>query len=301
MHDRDANHTQAIELHGQQLHYRTAGEGPVVLLVHGMAGCSDTWRSVLGALAERYTVVAPDLPGHGASAKGRNDYSLGAFASCLRDLLAALGHDRATLVGQSLGGGVVMQFAYQFPERCERLVLVSSGGLGREVSPLLRGLAFPGSEFILPLVCNRWLYDTGTTVTRWIGRLGLRPAPYMTEIWSSYGSLADAETRAAFVHTLRSVVDHTGQRVSARDRLHLATAVPTLVIWGDADRIIPVQHAYATHQAIPGSRLEVFAGAGHFPHCEQPARFVAVLHDFVDTTVPARFDDRSPGAAALGA
>ena len=133
-------------LHGHEIAYRTAGSGPVLLLVHGMAGSSATWRHVISALAERYTVVAPDLLGHGESAKPRGDYSLGAHASLLRDLLNALGHERATCIGQSLGGGIVLQFAYQFPERCERIVLVGSGGLGNEVNPLLRALTAPFAE-----------------------------------------------------------------------------------------------------------------------------------------------------------
>src|SRR5438105_1742084 len=129
---------QFITIHGHQVAYRAAGDGPPVLLIHGIAGASTTWAHVLPLLARNQTVVAPDLLGHGESAKPRGDYSLGAYASGIRDLMAALGHDRATIVGHSLGGGVAMQFAYQFPERCERLVLVASGGLGKEVSPLLK-------------------------------------------------------------------------------------------------------------------------------------------------------------------
>jgi pimeloyl-ACP methyl ester carboxylesterase len=201
--------------------------------------------------------------------------------------MLALGHDRATIVGQSLGGGVAMQFAYQFPERCERLVLVSSGGLGAEVSLLLRLLALPGSEYVLPLACTNWLHGAGVNVSGWLANIGLHTSPRLTEMWDSYGSLADAETRTAFVHTLRSVVDIAGQRVSAADRLYLAAHVPTLIVWGDHDRIIPVEQGRAAHEAIPGSRLEIFERAGHFPHCEQPDRFAAVLTDFVDTTQPS--------------
>lgn len=259
----------------------------MILLIHGMAGSSATWRSVMPALAERFTVIAPDLVGHGDSEKPRADYSLGAFASGVRDLLLALGHERATVVGQSLGGGVAMQFAYQFPERCDRLVLVASGGLGDEVNLLLRLLTLPGSELVLPLACNNRFHDAGVTVAGWLAKVGLKTSPHLREIWESYGSLADAETRTAFVHTLRSVVDVAGQRVSAADRLYLASEVPTLIIWGDHDHIIPVDQGRATHEAIPGSRLEIFEGAGHFAHCERPDRFAAVLIDFIDTTTPS--------------
>lgn len=278
---------QHVDLHGHDVRYRRAGSGPVIVLIHGMAGSSETWRLVMPVLAERFTVVAPDLVGHGQSAKPRGDYSLGALASYVRDLLVILGHERATLVGQSLGGGIAMQFAYQFPERSERLVLVSSGGLGEEVALLLRLLTVPGTEYVLPVVCQRWAHDAGDTVFGWLRRIGLRPGAHLEEMWQSYGSLADAETRAAFLQTLRAVVDVAGQRVSATDRLHLAANLPTLIIWGDRDNIIPVQQGHETHRAIPGSRLDIFEGVGHFPHCEDPERFCDVVIDFMDSTVSA--------------
>lgn len=278
---------QHIVLHGHDVGFLTAGSGPVIVLVHGMAGSADTWRAVIPTLAERFTVIAPDLLGHGDSAKPRTDYSLGGFASGVRDLLVALGHERATLVGQSLGGGVVMQFAYQFPERCDRLVLVSSGGLGDEVSVLLRLLTLPGTEYLLPVACNGWVHEAGIAIAGWLRHAGLHVSPNVAQMWQSYGSLADAPTRIAFLQTLRSVVDHAGQRVSAADRLYLATETPMMIVWGDHDRIIPVEQGFETHSAIPGSRLEIFEGCGHFPHCEQPDRFAAVLTDFMDTTSPA--------------
>src|SRR5256714_9236456 len=160
---------EEITLHGHRVSYRRAGWGPVVVLIHGIAGSSATWDEVIEPLAERYTVVAPDLLGHGESAKPRGDYSLGAYASGVRDLLGALGHDRATVVGHSLGGGVAMQMAYQFPERCERLVLVSSGGLGPEVDLMLRALSLPGSEYVLALACASPLLSARTAILRWLG------------------------------------------------------------------------------------------------------------------------------------
>jgi pimeloyl-ACP methyl ester carboxylesterase len=276
-----------VEIHGHRVAYRIGGSGPAIVLIHGMARSSSTWRHVMPTLAERFTVVAPDLLGHGESEKPRADYSLGAFASGVRDLLLALGHERATVVGHSLGGGVAMQFAYQFPEHCERLVLVASGGLGDEVNLLLRLLTLPGAELVLPLACNNWIHDAGANVSRWLRNIGLHTGAHLDEIWESYGSLADAQTRTAFVHTLRSVVDVSGQRVSAADRLYLAAAVPTLIVWGSHDHIIPVAQGCATHDAIAGSRLHVFEGAGHFPHCEHPVEFATVVGDFMDATQPS--------------
>jgi len=284
--------TRKLTLHGHRVSYRTAGDGPeVVVLIHGITGSADTWEEVIPALAEEFTVVAPDLLGHGHSAKPRGDYSLGAYASGVRDVVAALGYDHATVVGHSLGGGVAMQLAYQFPERCDRLVLVSSGGLGREVHPLLRAAALPGAEFVLPLVCATKLRDAGNAVWGALGQLGLSAGPDLEEMWRGYASLADRDAQQAFVHTLRTIVDGGGQRVSATDRLYLAAEVPTLLVWGEADRIIPVEHGIEAQEAIPGSRLEVFERAGHFPHRTDPDRFVDALVDFVERTVPAEVDD----------
>jgi pimeloyl-ACP methyl ester carboxylesterase len=277
-----------ISIHDQRITYRSAGSGPVLLLIHGMAGSATTWRQVMRGLAASFTVVVPDLLGHGRSDKPQGDYSLGAFASTLRDLLVALGHERATVVGQSLGGGVAMQFSYQYPERTERLVLVGSGGLGREVNRLLRLLSLPGSEAVLQLACAAPVRGAIESVASGAARVGLRPAPVVRELWRSYASLADDAARSAFLRTLRAVVDPRGQAVSAANRLHLAGEVPTLIVWGDSDPIIPVDHAYSAHASIPGSRLEIFEGVGHYPHCEAPERFIEVLSDFIETTVPAR-------------
>ncbi len=284
---------QAIKLDGDRVVYRVAGKGPVLLLVHGLAGSAMTWRHVMAPLAQRFTVIAPDLLGQGQSDKPRGEYSLGAHVDTLRDLLDALGHDRATFVGQSLGGGVAMQLAYQFPERCERLVLVNSGGLGREVSVILRLLTLPGTEFVFPLACTPTLRDAGRRVGRWLGRAGVRSTAAREEIWRSYASLADAESRHAFFRGLRDVIDWRGQAVSALGRLHHTAKLPTLIIWGARDPFIPVSHARAAHEAIPGSRLVIFEEVGHYPHCEAPERFVETIVDFIASTEPARLPMRS--------
>jgi pimeloyl-ACP methyl ester carboxylesterase len=281
-----------LSIHGHEVAFRTAGDGPVVVLVHGMAGSSATWRYVVPTLSKRFAVVAPDLLGHGASAKPRAEYSVSAHANVLRDLLAALGHQRATLVGQSFGGGVVMQLAYQFPDRCERLVLVSSGGLGLEVNALLRTLSLSGAEPVLALFCSPHLRDVARRVVEWVGRAGLRAAPVLEEIWRSWVSLTERDARHAFFRTLRAVIDQRGQTVSAVDRLYLTACVPTLIMWGARDSFIPVSHAAAAHEAIAGSRLAIFDEAGHFPHCEVPERFVDTLVDFIESTEPAQLSER---------
>ena len=284
-----------MEIHGHRVAYREAGDGPVICLVHGITSTSATWERVMPYLARRFHVVAPDLLGHGGSAKPRGDYSLGAYASGVRDLLVALGHKRATFVGHSLGGGVAMQLAYQFPERCERLVLIDSGGLGHEVNLLLRAATLPGAEFVLPLLASSGLIDAGHAVSRLFGRLGLRVGTDIGEMARGHASLSDPAARAAFVHTLRTIVDPRGQRASAKDRLYLAENVPFLIVWGDRDPIIPVDHGYDAHEQVPSSRLEIFSGAGHFPHIDDPQRFVDLMEDFVDSTEPADLDPETWG------
>jgi pimeloyl-ACP methyl ester carboxylesterase len=284
----DAGSLHEVVLHGHRVFYRSAGSGPVLVLVHGITSTSDTWSNVLPYLGERFTVIAPDLLGHGESAKPRGDYSLGAYASGIRDLLIALGHERATFVGHSLGGGIAMQLAYQFPEHCERLVLVSSGGLGRDITALLRAASLPGSELVLPLLANEQVLGAGRAVGRVLGRVGLRVHTDLGEVLRGHASLSDGEARAAFVHTLRTIVDVGGQRVDASDRLYLAQAIPFLIVWGERDPIIPVEHGIAAHRLVPGSRLELFPQAGHFPHLDDPLRFVRLLTEFMEKTEPAR-------------
>jgi pimeloyl-ACP methyl ester carboxylesterase len=280
---------QTISVHGRTVSYLEAGDGPLLLLIHGMAGTARNWDAVIEPLAFHSTVIAPDFPGHGESAPGGGDYSLGSLASGLRDLMISLGHDRATLVGHSLGGGVALQFTYQFPEMVERLVLVSSGGLGPEVGMVLRAAALPGADLFI-----RSTAAPGATAASWItgalGKVGLRPNADLAEVGRAYASLADTDRRKAFLSTLHAVVDTDGQRVAALDRLYLAEALPVLIVWGERDPIIPVAHGRAAHAQLPGSRLEVFPEAGHIPMLESPGRFAAVLQRFLDETEPADFD-----------
>ncbi|HEX6455479.1 MAG TPA: alpha/beta fold hydrolase [Solirubrobacterales bacterium] len=278
-----------MEVHGRPMNFIEAGSGPVLLLIHGMAGTCANWESVIEPLAIDRTVIAPDFPGHGASAPGGGDYSLGGLASSLRDLMLALGHERATLVGHSLGGGVAMQFTYQFPEMVERLALVSSGGLGPDVSPLLRAAALPGAELFISATAGVGS-QIGSAIGRGIGAIGFRPSADLAEVARGYSTLRDPERRKAFLATLRSVVDMEGQRVAALDRLYLAELLPILIVWGENDPIIPVEHGREAHAQLPSSRLEIFEDTGHVPMLERPGRFIATLQRFLAETNPAQFD-----------
>ena len=277
-----------LTLHGQRISYRAGGQGPALLLLHGITNSSETWERVAPRLAERFTVIAPDLLGHGRSATPRGDYSLGAHASGARDVLTALGIARATVVGHSLGGGIAMQFAYQFPERCERLVLVSSGGLGREVHFLLRAAAIPGADYVLPALTSSRLQGVGRGIGSLLRRVGLAPTEDVQVLANGFAALGSAGSRQAFLHTVRSVIEPSGQRVSALNRLTLAGLLPSLIVWGEQDSIIPVRHGAAAHEAMPGSRFEVFPNAGHMPHNADPERFAALITEFCEATPPAQ-------------
>ena len=277
-------------IHGYRRAYRSAGSGPALLLVHGISDDSSSWLPVMPALAEHFTVVAPDLLGHGASDKPRADYSVAAFSNGMRDLLDVLDIDTATVVGHSLGGGVAAQLAYQYPDRVDRLVLVSTGGVAREVSPVLRAAAVPLAELgMWPLRLPGSGLATRSAL-RLLGVLGSDLGRDADEVARVLEGHADGAARGAFIRTLRAVVDWRGQLVTMLDRAYLAERMPTMVMWGDHDGIIPVEHAHLAHQAMPGSRLSVYEGAGHFPHHTDPDRFVAEVCDFVATTEPFPHD-----------
>ena len=286
-------------LHGKQVAFRRAGDGPPLVLIHGITNSSESWKPAMRLLARDFDVIAPDLPGHGDSDRQRGDHSLGGHACVLRDLLHVLGVRRATVVGHSLGGGVAMQFAYQFPDMVERLVLVGSGGLGREVSPLIRSAALPFAEQVLPLLTARPLIGAGTLVGGVVGRLGFKPGADLAEISRGIASLGDTERRAAFVRTVRSVVSPLGQRVTATARLYLAAELPVLIVWGDCDPIIPVEHGRAAHALLPDSRLEIFEGAGHFPQLDDPTLFAELVAEFVAGSEPATHNGEKVRARLL--
>lgn len=269
-----------LDWHGEQVAYLEEGAGEVILLLHGIAGSSRTWRSLIRPLSRNYRVIAPDLLGHGDSTKPRSDYSLGALSVLVRDILDQLGVTRATVVGHSLGGGIAMQFAYQHPEYVQRLVLLASGGLGPDVGLVLRAATLPGAELVLPVIAARRVVSPGDRFLAWLRKVGIE-SPRGEELWAHYGSLSDGPTRQAFLRTLRSVVDHRGQAVSALNRLNARTDFPVMAIWGERDNIIPVKHAYAAQAIRPDVRLEVLTGVGHFPHAERPDEVAELIDDFI--------------------
>jgi pimeloyl-ACP methyl ester carboxylesterase len=280
-----------IALHGRRVALLEAGAdsgGPVVVLLHGLASSSQTWSTVLPLLGRHAHVIAPDLLGHGKSAKPRSgDYSLGAYAAGVRDLLITLELDRATVVGHSFGGGVAMQFAYQFPELAERLVLVASGGLGKGVSFALRAATLPGTPLVLralPAITPPWLTRLACRMVPALDR------PDLVEMATAVASFTDRGARGAFAQTVRGALNWSGQRLEGAERLYLLADVPVLLVGGSEDSVIPVEHTVDAHDLLPGSRLEVFDGAGHFPHVEQPGRFADLLMRFLTRTSAARSD-----------
>lgn len=265
----------------------------LVLLVHGIAGSAHTWSPLLAALARRHETrryVAPDLLGHGSSSAPWADYSLGGYATGLRDLMVSLGYRRATVVGHSLGGGVAQQFAFQFPQHTSRLVLIDSGGLGREVSPVLRAATLPAAEWVLPVIAGTGVVRAAEWLASGARRLSGVVSPSTRESGRAWASLADPVHRRAFVHTARSVIDSGGQRVRAIERLDLAADLPLLVAWGTADTMIPIEHGRRAHELVAGSELALFEGAGHFPHCDEPDAFAERLLRFFDDHPPVALD-----------
>ncbi|MEV6019287.1 MULTISPECIES: alpha/beta hydrolase [unclassified Streptomyces] len=274
-------------VHGYRRAYRMAGQGPALVLIHGIGDSSATWAELIPDLARTHTVIAPDLLGHGESDKPRADYSVAAYANGVRDLLGTLDIESATLVGHSLGGGVAMQFAYQFPERTERLILVSAGGVGGEVNPFLRAASLPGAHLMLSALRLPGMRVNVGLFLRLMRVLDADLAQDAPELLHLVDALPDATSRSAFVRTLRAVVDWRGQAVTMLDRCYLTEGMPTMLLWGDRDSVVPVRHAHGAHAAMPGSRLEIFEGAGHFPFHSDPARFLALVQEFTATTSAA--------------
>jgi pimeloyl-ACP methyl ester carboxylesterase len=285
----DPIEVQHITIHGHQRAYVMLGEGPALLLLHGLGCDHTTWEPVIRSLAKKYTVIAPDLLGHGASAKPRADYSVGGYANGMRDLLTVLNVDKVTVVGHSLGGGVAMQFAYQFPERTERMILVAPGGLGPEVTPMIRAVSLPGFKFAMAMLTVPGVRHLGMAGMRALSRTGMALTHDLDEVAEIYDSFKDPGARAAISHVVRAVVDVRGQIVTMVDRAYLTQEMPMLVVWGTEDKVIPVEHADRVMVIAPGAHVEVLGNSGHFPHKDHPERFVKIVNDFIRSTRPAAY------------
>ncbi|WP_148575246.1 alpha/beta fold hydrolase [Nocardioides caldifontis] len=278
-----------VTIHGHRRAYVKTGSGPAVLLLHGMACDHTTWAPVIEKLARHHTVIAPDLLGHGRSDKPRADYSVGGYANGMRDLLTVLGVDKATVVGHSLGGGVAMQFAYQYPERTERLVLVAPGGLGSEVTHLIRAVTLPGFHQALGVLTLPVLRHAATGALRAAAQLPHPAVRDLDEIAAMVEALRDPRARRALRHVVRACVDLRGQVITMVDRAYLTEELPLCVVWGTADPVIPAAHADTVRQIARTARVELVEGAGHFPHKADPDAFVALVEEFIRTTRPARY------------
>lgn len=272
---------RTIMVNGRRVAYRDDGAGEVLLLIHGMGASSYSWRTILPKLSQNYRVIAPDLPGHGHSDEPSGPYSAPEFALWLRDLLDALGIPAVTVVGHSFGGGVAMHFALQYRNYCRRLVLLSSGGFGREVSPFLRMFSVPGAGIVLPLLASRPKTSSAAC----------------GEPSTVRESLSHKHLRRAFLCTLRSAVGHRGQKVCALESVGALVDLPTQIISGEADKVIPVAHAHAAHAALPGSRLHVIAGAGHSPQTQCPDTVAELVDSFLAST--SRFPHPTATRAGL--
>ncbi len=281
---------QRVTIHGHERAFVKVGSGPVLLLLHGLGCDHTTWDPVIDSLARRYTVIAPDLLGHGSSAKPRADYSIGGYANGMRDLLTVLGIETVTVVGHSLGGGVAMQFAYQFPERTERMILVAPGGIGPEVTPAIRAVTLPFFQQWMALATLPGVRHVAGAALRGLSRTGISRARDLAEVAEIYDSFRDPAARAAIAHVVRACVDWKGQIITMADRAYLTAAMPMCVIWGTEDAVIPVSHAEIARAIAPGADVELIQGAGHFPHKNHPERFVRLVNDFVKTTEPAAHD-----------
>ncbi|WP_121254796.1 alpha/beta fold hydrolase [Nocardioides ferulae] len=286
-----------VVLHGHELSYVDSGSdsGPVLLFIHGILGSQRQWTHLVDDLDDDHRVLIPDLFGHGESAKPVGDYSLSAHAATLRDLLDHLDIERVTLVGHSLGGGIAMQFFYLFPERVDRLVLVASGGLGREVNLVLRSATLPGAAQVLSVIASAPVLSRMEALGRGATKVGWRPGSDINAIWRGFSSLGDRESRQAFLATTRAVIDIGGQTISAHGHLEDVVPCPTMIVWGSKDRMIPAWHAISAQRAVPECRVELFEGAGHFPHLDDPDRFARVLREFIADDAEAERPDR-PGA-----
>lgn len=274
---------QVLNVFGRQVAVLVDGSGDPVVLLHGLGGTSETWQQTIDCLDGSLLTVAIDLIGHGRSARDRGDYSITANAVIVRGVLDQLGIDRALLVGHSYGGGVALAEAVIFPEKVAGLALVASGGLGSEASPVLRAMSLPFVGELASLAIHPWLVGRIDATFDRLSSLGFRERSELRQMRQTLRSLSDMAARGSFLDTLRGVVNVQGQLVNGAERLDQIGDIPVLVVWGDRDPMLPISHADVVAAALPHARVEIFEGAGHFPHAQDPGRLANLLIDVAHT------------------
>ncbi len=290
---------------GARVHYRRAGEGEPILLLHGIAHSCRAWDRVVVPLAERYDVIALDMLGCGLSDKPDTDYSLGSQAVAVRFVLDELGLDSVIAVGHSLGGGVAMTLAYHYPERVGRLALVSSGGLGKELHPIFRMATLPWApEYVMRGIFHPLARAPRNALTSMFTRATgdpffFNPEGHRADMEELLETMEQPAAQRAFLAMLRSASSVAGQAVSALDRLGLAS-FPILIVWGREDHVFPVQHAYRAAEVVPEAHVVVIDECGHFPQVEATSTFTHELLDWLGRTESHPVDPRAlvgkPGA-----
>lgn len=270
-----------VTVDGMRTQYLEAGVGPPLLLLHGYEQSATSWRWVIPALARTHRVLALSLPGHGDTDPAVGGYAPGRdLAPFVAGFLEALAVGSFDVVGNSVGGAVALRLALAEPRRVRTLTLVSSAGLGRDVNPLLvlAGLPVMGELAILiSRVPGGDLLRTTMSAAMLFAQPWRVPGEFVAEQHALGRRAGQLEAATA---TARALFDVSGQREVLLDHLHTLT-MPTLVVWGGCDYVLPAYQAQAAVDRLPRGRLSLFPGCGHLPHVERPERFAAVLGEFL--------------------
>ncbi len=271
-------HNRYIKIGNIKARYLTAGEsGPPLVLVHGLGASAEIWNDNIQPLARTHRVYVPDLIGFGQTDKPDINYSPFDFLVFLHDFISALSLEKTSLAGLSLGGGIVLLYTLEYQGKVDKLVLVDSAGLGREIALPLR----LGSISFL----SRWFKMSKPMMGSFMKRLVYDPdviTDGLVDLY--YDLLRQPDAMRTVSRVLSSVANLAGAKkdvlVYIRDRLPAITS-PTLIVWGREDRVIPLKHGIYGHEQIRGSRLHVFEQCGHIPNLEKPAEFNRLVLDFL--------------------
>ena len=265
-----------VSIHWAEVGNEESAATPVVML-HGLQDCHLTWKHVVSSLARDRRVLMPDLPGHGLSERPDAAYDLPWYARVTGAWLETIKLAHADIIGHSLGGGIAQMLLLECRDRIRRLVLAASGGLGREITSLLRLASIP---FVVERL-GQPFFGIGT-------RLALRGVVAPADLAELSAMNARGGSARAFARTVHDLVDWRGQRRRFSQRAHEIGALPPIaVIWGERDRVIPAKHAAALAELVDGLEVTILEGCGHYLHREQPDRFARVVRTFLDAPVVA--------------